>query len=81
MVFPIYVRDDATDVMSFPSREAMQAYLEPIDVENEEYQAWDANGYALGRPKSEWLKLTRTDRKLSLSELTEIKGDARTRST
>ena len=63
----------------------MQAYLEPMDVENDEYQAWDANGHALeiivGSPKSEWLKLTRTDRKLSQSELTKLEGEARTRGT
>jgi hypothetical protein len=85
VVFPVYVRDDANDVMSFPSHEAMQAYLELIDVENDEYQAWDANGYALdllvGSPKSEWLKLTRTDRKLSQSELTKIESEVRTTST
>ena len=85
VVFPVYVRDDAKDVMSFDAYETMKSYLEPIDVENHEYEVWDVEGHVLelgvAKPKSEWLKLTRTDRKLSQSELTKIKGEARTRNT
>jgi hypothetical protein len=78
--FPVYVRDDAKDVMSFASFEVMQAYLEPIDVENHEFKAWDAEGCLLelsvGEPKSEWLKISQSGRTLSQGEFAEIKSKA-----
>jgi len=80
VLFPVYVRDDAKDVKSFPSFEVMQAYLEPIDVENHEYEAWDAEGcileLAVRKPKSEWLKISQSGRTLSQGEFGEIKTNA-----
>lgn len=81
IAFPIYVCDDAKDVMSFSSLEVMQGYLEPIDVENHEFEAWDGEGrvlkLAVGKPKSEWLKISQSDRTLSQVEFAEIKDKAR----
>lgn len=78
IVFPVYVRDDAGDVIVFASIEMMQSYLEAIDVENGEYEAWDAAGYLLelgvGEARSEWLKITQSDRALNQDEFAEIKG-------
>ena len=80
IAFPIYVRDDAKDVMSFSSLRVMQGYLEPIDVENHEFEAWDAGGrvleLAVGKPRSEWLKISPSDRTISQSEFAEIKNKA-----
>lgn len=81
IAFPIYVRDDAKDVMSFPSVEVMQGYLEPIDIENHEFEAWDAEGrvleLAVGKPKSQWLKVSQSDRTLLQGEFAEIRDRAR----
>jgi len=80
VLFPVYVRDDAKEVKSFPSFEVMQAYLEPIDVENHEYDAWDGEGRILelgvGEPKSEWLKISQSGRTLSQGEFAEVKTNA-----
>ena len=67
--FPVYLTarfGRSTEVKSFSSREVMEAYLEPMDVEDDEYLAWDAEGVAL-RLKVEassghrqWLKLVLT---------------------
>jgi hypothetical protein len=48
--FPVFLvaRDGrSTDVRPFSSLEAMESYLEPIDVEDDEYLGWDADGVAL----------------------------------
>lgn len=78
--FPVYVRDDANDVMSFSSYETMKSYLEPIDIENREYASWDADGhfleFSVGRPKSEWLKISQLNRVLSRHEFAELKKTA-----
>jgi hypothetical protein len=78
--FPIYVRDDAGDVTSYPSLEKMQGYVEAIDVENGEYEAWDAAGVVLelgvGKPKSVWIRITQSDRTLSQDEFSEIRAKA-----
>ena|SRR5204863_5092817 len=78
--FPVYVRDDADDVTLFPTFETMQGYLEAIDVENGEYEAWDVAGHVLelgvGKPKLEWLKITQSGHTLSQEEFAEIKSKA-----
>ena len=56
----------STDVRSFSSVEAMESYLEPIDVEDDEYLAWDSGGVALrlnveaARGGRHWLGLVPT---------------------
>lgn len=60
IAFPIFVRArDCGDMSKYPSVAAMQADLEKIDVENDEYEAWDATGVplSLSVQKRIWLKL------------------------
>jgi hypothetical protein len=81
LAFPIYVfAKDCGDVIEFPSLLAMQRYLEPIDVMNEEYEAWDGDGYALilsvSEPKSLWLKLVRTEGRVSEKEFAALRKRA-----
>jgi hypothetical protein len=78
--FPIYVRDDAGHVTLYPSLEKMQGYMEAIDVENGDYEAWDVAGSVLelgvGKPKSEWIKITQSDRTLSQDDFSKIRAKA-----
>jgi hypothetical protein len=61
MQFPVFVRTtDSGDIDRFDSFRTMQAYLEPIDVENGEYEAWDAVGMPLKltvQKSSDWLQI------------------------
>lgn len=44
IVFPVFVlAKDSGEVLRYNSLLEMQHYMERIDVENEEYLAWDAN--------------------------------------
>jgi hypothetical protein len=60
--FPIFVggKEDGS-VIEFPTQAAIQGYLEAIDVDNGEYEAWDAKGRCLelsvAKSNSEWLKI------------------------
>jgi hypothetical protein len=58
--FPIYIlsKDDG-EVQCFDSHESLARYIEPIDVENGEYEAWDKDGnpMRLGVQKPSWLKI------------------------
>jgi len=79
VVFPVYLRgNDNDDVTEFPTLAAMQHHLEAIDVENEEYEAWDAQGrrlqLAVGEPKSEWLKIVATQDQLSDRRFAELRS-------
>jgi hypothetical protein len=48
VLFPVYVfAEDCGEVTAYQSLEAMQGYMEAIDVENDEYEAWDATGRVL----------------------------------
>ncbi len=58
--FPIFVRTkDCGDVTEFSAVADMQREFERIDVENEEYEAWDANGVPLSLSVQEpvWLRV------------------------
>lgn len=58
--FPIFVRaKDCGDVTKYSSVHDLQIDLEQIDVENDEYEAWDANGLrlSLGIQKPLWLNV------------------------
>jgi hypothetical protein len=59
--FPVFVKSkDSGDVNSYNSVKEMLRALEQIDVENEEYQAWDATGLPLKlsvQRSNEWLRL------------------------
>src|SRR3954468_17667172 len=61
--FPVFVLErDSGEIKRFGSREAMQRQLEPIDVENHEYQAWDSVGTPLELRVEEplWRAIERT---------------------
>lgn len=81
---PVYVfeKDDGS-AFEFPSVMAIQQHLEAIDVENGEYEAWDASGHCLelgvGGPKSDWLKIVLTDRQAPEAEFTTLKERAEKR--
>ena len=78
-VFPVYVlTKDCGDVKEFPTLAAMQHHLEAIDVENEEFEAWDTDRrrlqLAVGKPKSQWLKIIATQDQLSEEKFAELKS-------
>ena len=58
---PVFVRlSDCGDVVRYDSISKMQAYFEQIDIENEEYEAWDAAGTRLKMSVQEsdnWLRI------------------------
>jgi len=83
VAFPVFVLcKDSGEIYAFSSYEQMRGDLEAIDVENEEYDAFDANGFLLvlraGTPKSEWLKIDRTSTQLPASEFAAMKAQAET---
>jgi hypothetical protein len=70
--FPIFVRArDCGDVAKYSSVHELQYDLEQIDVENDEYEAWEANGFriSLGIQKPLWLKIELIDDKPLPTEL------------
>ena len=58
----------------------MQGYREAVDVENNEYEAWDAEGFVLRLnvtdSKKGWLGLHATGAQLSEERLNEITAQA-----
>jgi hypothetical protein len=80
--FPVFVlAKDCGEITEYSSLTAMQGYLEGIDVDDNEYDAWDAQGYvlrlAVTTPKSAWLRVSRTDSRLLEQELAELKAKSR----
>jgi len=62
ITFPVLVLEkDSADILKFESVAEMQHYLERIDVENNEYAAWGADGHSLSLLVQEpiWLKVVR----------------------
>lgn len=60
VAFPLLVLEkDSGDMMRFDSVGEMQKYMERIDVENEEYRAWDSVSRPIRMTVEEplWLKL------------------------
>ena len=45
--FPLYVRLDDGEVLQIESIERILYHLEAVDIENDEYMFWDANGHGL----------------------------------
>ncbi|HEY4661823.1 MAG TPA: hypothetical protein VIG91_09995 [Terriglobales bacterium] len=79
--FPVYLRlKDCGEVISFSSIAQMQMHIEPIDVRNNEYEGWDAEGgvvqLTVGSGTSEWLQILKTDQVLPQSEFAQVKGKA-----
>jgi hypothetical protein len=58
---PIFVRErDSSEVTQYSSAAVMQNHIEQIDVENNEYEAWDADGIRLVlsvRALPQWLRI------------------------
>jgi hypothetical protein len=58
---PVFVRlKDCGDVVRYDAIEKLQSHFEQIDVENEEYEAWDATGTRLDlsvQESDEWLRI------------------------
>jgi hypothetical protein len=77
-----FEKDDGS-VYEFPTLAAMRQHLEAIDVENGEYEAWDAVGRCLelsvGVSKSEWLKIVPTDRQASEFDFRALREKAERR--
>jgi hypothetical protein len=48
VAFPVFVlASDSREILRFSSLAEMQQNLERIDVENEEYEVWDANAWPI----------------------------------
>jgi len=81
--FPVFVlaKDcgEITENSSFLT--SMQGCMEAVDVDDNEYDAWDAQGYvlrlAVTTPKSAWLRVSRTDNRLSEQEFADLKGESK----
>jgi hypothetical protein len=59
--FPLFLLEkDSDEISKFDSLQEIQNHLERIDVENQEYEAWDSNGIevALSINEPAWLVLT-----------------------
>lgn len=70
--FPVFLlAKDCGEVSCFNSIEEMQHQLEEIDVENDEYTAWDRTGapLALSVQKPVWLRIEPESSKLGQSQL------------
>jgi hypothetical protein len=81
VTFPVYaLAKDCGDVLQFPSRRAMQGYLEAIDVENGEYEAWDGNGNVLhlsvAKSGSAWLNIVASKGRISDQEFSALRNRA-----
>jgi len=58
--FPLFVRaKDSGEIASFDSVHELQAHVEKIDIEDEEYEAWDDDGFRIELTLQEpvWLEL------------------------
>jgi hypothetical protein len=81
VVFPVYVlAKDSNEVFEYVSQPQLQSDLEPIDIENNEYEAWDANGgllrLSVSQPKSTWLHVSRTGQHATEADIVAIKARA-----
>jgi len=82
--FPVLVREkDCGDVRKYSSILEMQYHFEKIDVENDEYEAWDANGVPLSLSVQEpmWLRVEASETPASadglasaISKFAELQG-------
>jgi hypothetical protein len=68
--FPVYaLAKDCGEFTEYRSLEDMRAYLEAVDVEGNEYDAWDVDGFVAklttANSRREWLCLERSDVRMS----------------
>jgi hypothetical protein len=63
VLFPVFVKlKDSGDVVRYDSIAKMKNHCEKIDVENGEYEVWDASGAHLAlsvQDSSQWLRIER----------------------
>lgn len=79
--FPIFIlAKDCGEVTCFESIQELQRQLEEIDVQNEEYLAWDkvGNSVKLSVQKPLWLKLERVEDSLQPSLMDSLQKYAAT---
>jgi hypothetical protein len=72
ITFPILVLEkDSGDILKFESLDQMQRYLERIDIENDEYAAWDGTGQPVSLRVQEpaWLKVVRASAEVNVPDL------------
>jgi hypothetical protein len=75
MDFPILIlAKDCGDILKFDSIQEMQHRLEKIDVENDEYDAWDRNGMPLKLTvqQPEWLHIEAQSRESEVEKVKEL---------
>ena len=80
--FPVYaLAKDCGEVTEYASLTTMQGYMEAVDVEGDEYEAWDAGGYvvrlSVATSRSAWLRVSRMRAQISELELAELKARSR----
>ena len=66
----------------FASLDSMVYHLEAIDVENAEYDAWDAAGHVLElsvdtSSRIQWLRVNKTDARISDEEFGVLRAKAK----
>jgi hypothetical protein len=76
--FPVYLVEKSTgDVDRIDSHEAMQTFLMPSDVEGDVCEAYDWGGFvlrlAIAESRTEWLRIERTETKLIMPGLWELR--------
>ena len=79
--FPVYVlAKDCGEFTEYRSLADMRGYMEAIGVENNEYDAWDAEGFVLKLiatdSKREWLRLERRAARISEVQRDEVRSQA-----
>jgi hypothetical protein len=80
--FPVFVlAKDCGEVTEYSSLMAMQGYMEAVDIEGKEYDAWDGRGYVVrltvATPKSTWLRISTEDARLSEQDFAELKSKSK----
>ena len=81
--FPVYVlAKDCGEVTAYPSVEVMNAHFEAVDVENNEYDAWDVHGYQLtlrvSNARPIWLSMKRLgSSRMDEAKFAEVKAAAK----
>jgi len=80
--FPVFVlARDCGEVTEYSSLTAMQGYMEAVDVEGNEYDAWDGEGFVVrltvSTPRSAWLRVGRADSRLLEQEFAELKAKSK----
>jgi hypothetical protein len=79
--FPVYVlAKDCREFREYRTLQDMRAYMEAIDVEGNEFDAWDVEGSMLKlttrNSKRAWLHLERTETRISYAPRKEIRLQA-----